>query len=102
MGKVGRLQADGIRRHMERPDPLILPSLDAMGPSFSPWEKERDAGLITTLTPRWPFNQLVMAALEAAIQAFRAAAVWRRVWMAGSGPAMTSGGKARLGDEGLM
>ncbi len=31
-------------------------------------------------------------AMEAAIQTLHATAVWRRGWMAGSSPAMTSGG----------
>jgi len=40
---------------------------------------------IRTLPP------FVMAALEAAIQTIRATVRWRRDWMAGSSPAMTSG-----------
>jgi len=40
-------------------------------------------------------TQLVMAALEAAIQPIRATAVGCRDWMAGSSPAMTNWESAR-------
>jgi hypothetical protein len=40
-------------------------------------------------------TQLVMAALEAAIQSVRATVLWRRVWMAGSEPGHDERGELR-------
>ena len=45
----------------------------------------------STLHREASLPQLVMAALEAAIQPIHATSRWRLDWMAGSSPAMTNG-----------
>ena len=50
-----------------------------------------EPGRSPAMTKRGPLPQLVMAALEAAIQPIHAGAAWLRVWMAGHDEAMRVG-----------